>query len=203
MFSDHEIKEDDEIEYRQGCSFSCHELHKKDLEIQDLQTVIKTRDKHIIELKAIRNNLQLIEHVKIPIVKEIEELIDEIYEYVEYGSLEILGKRIKIVENRLDVYDTNMKNVLDEIINLKNSLRKAIILKPVIGDDEEHLKYLKEQEIIEDLKLKHEGEILAFTKKENKLRLVAHSLYEGEIKKLIFKALKEKMINKDDKIFYR
>ncbi len=69
-------------------------------------------------------------------------------------------------------------------------------------EDKDHKKFIEDQKKIVKLKSKYEGEILAFTKKEDRLILVAHALFENDLMRLIMKARKEKKINKEDKIFY-
>lgn len=76
-------------------------------------------------------------------------------------------------------------------------------MMPVLEGDNEHKNFIKEQKKIVKLKLKHEGEILAFTRKKGKLILVANALFKNDLMNLIMKARKEKKINKEDKIFYR
>jgi len=62
--------------------------------------------------------------------------------------------------------------------------------------------FINEQKEITQLKNKYEGEILAFTRKDNKLKLVAHSMSEDDLLTMIFQVRKNKEIDQKDKIFY-
>lgn len=119
--------------------------------------------------------------------------------------------RVKKLEERLKkLENVGMKESILEIKelhidleNIKNSLNKAIIFRPFIEDVEENRKFIDEQNFIEELKGKYEGEILAFARQSGELKLVAHSLFRNDLMDLIGKAYKSNEISKDTEIFYR
>ena len=119
-------------------------------------------------------------------VKDIEDRLKKI-------------ERIRLEENKSEIEE--LKNDLELI---KKKINKAIILIPVVEEeDEESKKFIEEQTFIDGLLEKYEGEILAFTRENDKLKLVAHALYRDELMDLIGKAYNSNEINKDSPIFYR
>ncbi len=133
---------------------------------------------------------------------DLEEIRYDLESY-KYSTIEDLDERMNIAENILNSHDTKINEIMKQIGKIKTKLNKNIIIKTIIDKDEDHKKFLEEQKKIDELKSKYEGEILAFTRKENKLKLVAHALFENDLTKLIFQAFKNNEINKDNKIFYR
>ena len=194
MINENENK--DEFEYYSGCSSFCHELIRKDLEIEDLHKIIKEKNKEIIELKSIKDNLKFIEKINEPIFNEINKVLKDIYVFFDHYTLKSIDERVKITEN-------NIKHILVVIEKIHKKLEKCIILKPIIEDNEENQKFVEEQKMIQKLKSKYKGEILAFTRKEHKLKLVAHALFEDDLMDLIFDAREKNQITNQDKIFYR
>lgn len=203
MSREDRIIDGNEFKYGLGCSLFCHEVSRRDLEIEGLNKKLEEKDKQIMELKSIRNNLSSIEQVNEPIRQEINEAINDIYKFFEILSIESLSKRMEIAETKIDSHVFEINEIFNEIKEIKNTLKYSIILKHPIEINEEHKRFLEEQKKIEELKSEYEGEILAFTRKENKLILVAHALLEDELKEEIFTKLRKKEINKSDRIFYR
>lgn len=138
-------------------------------------------DKFVYKVKDMEKNQSYLTYK----VKGLEERLKKL----EKVSLEDNGSKIEELKNDLET--------------VKNSLNKAIILRSVKEDDEENKKFIKEQTYIEELKEKFEGEILAFTRQDDKLKLVAHALYDNDLMDLISDAREKNQITNQDKIFYR
>lgn len=119
--------------------------------------------------------------------------------------------KLKNLEERLEKFEKiglkaenqEFEELKCELENIKKTLINAIILRPIIQDVEGNKEFIEEQKYIEELKDKYEGEILAFTRQDGELKLVAHSVFKNELMDLISNAYKSNDIHKDSEIFYR
>ena len=119
-------------------------------------------------------------------------------------KVENIEERLKRLEkNQLEEKTLKIEELKTEISEIKDKLKNTIIFKPILEEPEESKKFIEEETFIEEQKKKHEGELLAFTRKDDKLFLVAHALFEKDLMELISEARKKNQISKKDKIFYR
>ncbi|KKM06967.1 hypothetical protein LCGC14_1738660 [marine sediment metagenome] len=120
-----------------------------------------------------------------------------------YHSFRSLEDKISYIEGQLDNQEKRIEEIESIIINIKKEINQSILIKPTIKKSESYNKFLQEQ--IEILKIKklYPENILAFTKKGDKLKLVAHAITYKELQKLISQARRKNMISKEDEIFYQ
>lgn len=120
-----------------------------------------------------------------------------------YSSFRSLEDRIMYVEDHLVSQVKRIEEIEGFIMNIKKEINQSILIKPTIKKSESYNKFLQEQIEIQKIKKMYPENILAFTKKEDKLNLVAHSTTYKELQKLISQARKKNIISKEDKIFYQ
>lgn len=109
----------------------------------------------------------------------------------------------KLEKGRIEKKDQKIKELENEINKIQEALKNTIIIKPVFEGSDDNKRFIEEEAHINDLKQEHKGEILAFTRKDDELILVAHALFEKDLTDLISEARKQNRLTEKDKIFYR
>ncbi|MHA1272731.1 MAG: hypothetical protein ACTSQS_04765 [Promethearchaeota archaeon] len=119
---------------------------------------------------------------------------------IEFQKI-MFEKLYEKLENTIKQYiKEEIKNYLE---NHYKKIENLIVIKPLIRDIEENKQFLKEEQIIEKYKKDFPDEILAFTRRDGGLILVAHAKNDDNLNSLLSEAKKKGIITDKDKIFYR